>query len=109
MDQNQIGQLIGIVAQATQASTQPSSPGWKTSEFWLHILSFVPMALGAALGASNPVTLGVGAIAVLGSSIYTASRSHIKSTGVQVAAKAAIAASDAINASVKASESTAQP
>ena len=53
-------------------------PGWKTTEFWLHIVSQLPTVAALALGASNPVTLGIGAFAALSSVIYTASRTAVK-------------------------------
>ena len=98
MDQNQVGQLIGVVLSSVQAAAAPAAPGWKTSEFWLHIISQVPTVLALCLGASNPVTLGIGAAAMLGSSIYTACRSNVKATGLQVAVQAAQAAAQAITA-----------
>ena len=98
MNPDQIAQIVGLVAQTVQSASAPASPGWRTSEFWLHILSLVPMGLGIAIGASNPITLGVGALATIGASVYTASRSGVKSSAVQVAASAAPAIAAAINA-----------
>lgn len=100
MNPEQIAQIVSIAAGAVQNAAQPASPGWKTSEFWLHIVSLVPMVLGVALGASNPVTLGVGAVATIGAAVYTASRSGVKSSAAQVAASAAPAIAKAITDSV---------
>jgi hypothetical protein len=101
MNPDQINQIVGAVAATVQSAASPATPGWRTSEFWLHLVSLVPMALGVALGASNPVTIGVGAAATLGAAVYTACRSNVKATGLAVAANAAQAAAAAITAQVK--------
>lgn len=64
------------------------TPGWKTSEFWLTVVHQLPTLLAVLLGASNPVTIAIGAASALGASIYSASRSHVKATALEVAAAA---------------------
>lgn len=71
------------------------TPGWKTSEFWLHIASQIPTIAAFVLGASNPVVLGLAAAYTLGSAIYTVSRSQVKVAAITAAATAA---ADALNA-----------
>ena len=107
MNPTDIAKVVSAVAQEVQAASAPQAPGWRTSEFWLHILSLIPMGLGIALGASNPVTIGVGAAAALGASIYTACRSQVKATGLAVASGAAQAAAKAINDAVMADKAAA--
>lgn len=68
------------------------TPGWKTSEFWLHIVSQLPAVLGIFLGASNPIVLGVAAVGALASSVYTFSRSGLKSDAMAAAAASAASA-----------------
>ena len=63
--------------------------GWKTSEFWLTILAQVPTLLGMFLGASNPITLGVGAAAIVA---YTLGRSWSKANALAILQGAATAA-----------------
>ncbi len=75
------------------------TPGWKTSEFWLHIVGQVPAVLGIIMGASNPVVLGVSAVCGLASAIYTACRSQVK---VAALVSGAQAATTAINSAPKA-------
>lgn len=73
------------------------TPGYKTSEFWLHIIAQVPTILALFLGASNPITIAVAAVGALGSAVYTISRSGLKSDAiVSAAASATAAASDAL-------------
>ena len=81
-------------------------PGWKTSEFWMHILAQVPTVLALFLGASNPITIAVAAAGTLASGIYTVSRSGLKSDALTAAASAAATA--AASALVQAAP-TAQP
>lgn len=77
------------------------TPGWKTSEFWLHIVAQLPAVLGMFLGASNPVVIAVAAVSALGSAVYTVSRSNLKSDALtSAAAAAASAAADALAKSV---------
>jgi hypothetical protein len=77
------------------------TPGYKTSEFWLHILSQVPAVLGMFLGASNPIVLAVAAAGALASAVYTVSRSGLKSTAITAAASnAASAAASALQQAV---------
>lgn len=70
-------------------------PGWKTTEFWLTALTQVPTILGLFLGASNPITIGVGAAAVIA---YTLGRNWTKSNAGAVALAAVKAAADAATA-----------
>lgn len=76
------------------------TPGWKTSEFWLMIVHQLPTVVAVLLGASNPVTLGIGAASALGASIYTACRSNVKATALQVAAASVPGVVAAIDAAV---------
>lgn len=76
------------------------TPGWKTSEFWLHILAQAPAVLGIFIGAANPVVIGVAAFANLGAAVYTAMRSNVKIASI--GATAAPAAVDAANAAAAA-------
>lgn len=109
MDPQAISALVTGVAQAVQTASSPSSPGWKTSEFWLHILSLIPVGLAAAVGASNPITLGVAAAVTLGSSIYSICRSNVKVNALQVASQAAQAAASAIVSATPAPAPSAAP
>ena len=65
------------------------TPGWKTSEFWLHIAAQVPAIVGMFLGASNPVVIALSAVYGLGSVAYTFSRSGLKSDAIVAASAAA--------------------
>lgn len=53
-------------------------PGWKTTEFWFAVFHQVPTILAIALGASNPVTLGLGAAMGVASALHNKSRTEIK-------------------------------
>jgi hypothetical protein len=66
-----------------------AKPGWKTTEFWLTIATQVPVVVGVFIGASNPITLGLGAAATIA---YTLSRAWSKSNGAAVALAALDAA-----------------
>ena len=58
-----------------------SKPGWKTTEFWLSLISVICGALVAGDVGSESSTIGkaVGAvISVLGALGYTASRTAVK-------------------------------
>lgn len=73
------------------------TPGWKTSEFWLHIIAQLPSVLAVFLGASSPIVIAVAAAGGLASSVYTFSRSGLKSDALTAAASAAAsAAADAL-------------
>lgn len=70
-----------------------AKPGWKTTEFWLTLLSNVPAVLAVFGVASNPIGMAVGAAATIG---YAISRSSHKSAVAQAAALACVqAAADA--------------
>jgi hypothetical protein len=71
----------------------PASPvqksGWKTSEFWLSLLSVLVGALLAsdALPTDSPVAKGLGLVAsMLGALGYQVSRAMVKSSGNKAAA-----------------------
>ena len=68
-----------------------AKPGWKTTEFWLTVATQIPVVLGIFLGASNPITIGVGAAATIA---YTLGRAWSKSNGAQVALAALQAAAE---------------
>ena len=72
-----------------------SKPGWKTTEFWLTILTQVPTVLGLIMGASNPVTIGIGAAATIA---YTLCRGWNKANGQSVALAALKAGAEAAQA-----------
>jgi hypothetical protein len=77
------------------------TPGWKTSEFWLHIFCQIPSVLGMLIGASNPIVLAMTAAGALASAVYTISRSGLKSTAITAAAStAATAAASALQQAV---------
>ena len=59
---------------------QDLTPGWKTSEFWLHMAAIVvPAALGALQGQLNPALLGVlGALGSLLAAKYGDRRADLK-------------------------------
>lgn len=80
------------------------TPGWKTSEFWLHIAAQIPTVAALLLGASNPVVLGLTAACALGSAIYTISRSNVKVTALTAAAQAA---ADSLNSAPQAAPTAA--
>lgn len=61
---------------------QTTKPGWKTTEFWLTILTQIPTVLGLIMGASNPITIGIGAAATIA---YTLCRAWNKSNAQAVA------------------------
>lgn len=81
--------------EATKMNEQANKPGWKTTEFWLTVLAQVPAVLGIFLGASNPITIGVGAACVVA---YTLGRSFNKANASQVALAALKAAEEAAKA-----------
>ncbi len=60
-------------------------PGWKTSEFWLAIISLVSTIAGSAVGCVPPadVPWAIAAATVL-SSVYTAARALVKAKGGKV-------------------------
>lgn len=91
------GIFTSIEKDAVKETTMGSTvtPGWKTSEFWLHILAQVPTVLALFLGASNPITIAVAAAGTLASGIYTFSRSGLKSDALTAAASAAATAAAA--------------
>lgn len=91
--------LRGLVAEAKKEITVNNEikPGWKTSEFWLHIASQLPTVLGLFLGASNPIVIALTAAGALAASVYTLSRSNLKGAALSAAASdAAKAASDSL-------------
>lgn len=65
------------------------TPGWKTSEFWLHLAAQIPTVAAVFLGAANPVVLALTAACALGSAIYTVSRSQVKVAAITAGAQAA--------------------
>lgn len=67
-------------------------PGWKTTEFWLTLATQVPVVVGIFLGATNPITLGLGAAATIA---YTLGRSWSKGNAASVAKAALEAAAEA--------------
>lgn len=75
--------------EATTMNNGTVTPGWKTSEFWLHIAAQIPTIGALFLGASNPIVLGLTAACALGSAIYTVSRSQVKVAALTAAAQAA--------------------
>jgi hypothetical protein len=72
-----------------------TKPGWKTTEFWLTLATQVPMIVGIFLGATNPITIGLGAAATIA---YTLGRSWSKGNAVAVAQAALAAAAEAAKA-----------
>ena len=86
------------------------TPGWKTSEFWMHLLAQLPAVAGLFLGASNPVVIGLACAANLGASIYTACRSNVKMSAlVPLALSTANAATDLLNKASSAPVGPVQP
>lgn len=54
------------------------TPGWKTSEFWLHILAYAPAIAAIFLPPTAPILLGITAVSHLAAAVYTAQRSGVK-------------------------------
>lgn len=91
-----LGKMIDDAKKETKMGNE-ITPGYKTSEFWLHIVAQLPMVLGLFLGASNPVVIAVAAAGALASAVYTVSRSGLKKEAIaSVAAAAATAAADSL-------------
>ncbi len=83
------------------------TPGWKTSEFWIHLLAYAPVVAAVFLPASSPILLGIAAVTHLGSAFYTAQRSGVKIAAMAQqaapsAASIAEAAASALDAAAKA-------
>jgi len=83
--------------------------GWKTSEFWLAVLAQAPTIVGLFLGATNPITIGIGSAVAIG---YIIARSNVKGkvgavavvAGLQAAAEAAKAADTSVSVNVNSPE-----
>lgn len=62
--------------------TATPKPGWKTSEFWLHLLSYVPAILATVVGPEHPAVLALGAVVTLSgqsaAKSYTSKRVQVK-------------------------------
>lgn len=52
--------------------------GWKTSEFWMHLLAYVPTIAAIFLPSTAPLMLGISAFAHLGAAAYGFNRSSVK-------------------------------
>lgn len=89
MDVNQIGPLIDA---ANAAASSASKSGFRSSEFWGHILAGLPLLAACFGGPAAPILLAAGAIGQLAAGIYTASRTKAKINGVLLARDVAEAA-----------------
>ena len=54
------------------------TPGWKTSEFWLHLIAYAPAIAAIFLPQSSVILLGITAVSHLAASAYSANRSGVK-------------------------------
>lgn len=90
MDNTKVLPLIGV-AQAAAASASKS--GFKSSEFWGHILGALPLLAACLGGPAAPILLAAGAVAQLGASVYTSARAKAKIDGLAMATAVAKAAS----------------
>ena len=70
------------------------TPGWKTSEFWMHLLAQLPALAAMFFGANSSATIGIAVGANLGAAIYTACRSNVKMAALDALKNA----TDALNA-----------
>lgn len=95
--------ISSLESEAVEVKTvnNQAKPGWKTSEFWLHVLAQAPAIAGIFLGATNPVVLGLAAISTLGAAVYTASRTSVKNQAGTIALSAAAAALPIVADAVK--------
>lgn len=85
-------------ASATTINVTPApvKPGWQTTEFWLNLLNSAGTVAAVAAGASNPITVALGALGTVASIVYTLCRSKVKINAVQAASDAAVAAATAV-------------
>lgn len=60
---------------------QPTKPGYKTTEFWLGLITVVLTYLNDALGWNVPVTVVVAAVGLVAT--YTIGRSMVKKEQVK--------------------------
>jgi hypothetical protein len=58
------------------------TPGWRTSEFWVTVISSIAAALGIAVPNVNPSGGTLGVLALVGGIVvaYIGSRAHVKAT-----------------------------
>lgn len=88
------------------------TPGWKTSEFWIHLLTYVPTVAAIFLPAASPVLLGLTVVAHFGSAFYTAQRSGVKIAAMAQSAAPSVAqiaqaAADALDQAAKSAQAAA--
>ncbi len=101
------GQALGpLETEAEEEIKMPDNttkPGWKTSEFWLHVLAYAPAVAACFLPPSAPALIAISAVAHLAAAAYTFSRSGVKLGGVLSDSLPAIAAAgDQISAALTA-------
>lgn len=89
MDANQ---LMPLIDAASEVATSASKSGFKSSEFWSHIVALLPLLAACLGGPAAPVLIAAGAVAQLGAGVYTASRTKAKVNGLQLATAVAQAA-----------------
>ncbi len=108
------GQALGpLETEAEQDTKMPDNttkPGWKTSEFWLHVLAYAPAVAAIFLPPSAPALIAISAVAHLSAAAYTFSRSGVKIGGLLSDSLPAIsAAGDQISAALIAAAQTPPP
>lgn len=88
-------------------------PGWKTSEFWLHLLAMASGVLAIVPGVPAAAVVGVAAISNLAAAWYSYNRTDVKTTALSVAldagTQAANAAADAIKRAMASAPVTVPP
>lgn len=58
------------------------TPGWKTSEFWLHLLANAPAVAAIFLPASSTALIAITALSHLAAAFYSAQRSGLKAAAM---------------------------